>query len=257
MKVVILAGGYGSRLSEETRFKPKPMVEIGEKPILWHIMKEYYHYGFDEFIILLGYKQEYIKDYFNNYFLHNSDVTFDMENNEIKIHKKNSEKWKVTLVDTGLDTMTGGRLKRIEKYLNNETFMLTYGDGVCDININDLLEYHKKNNKIATITSIQTEERFGILKIGNNNEIINFKEKKQEDAQWINGGYMVLEPGIFKYLKDDNTVLEKALEELSQNNQLMAYKYKGFWQCMDTLKEKNYLDNLSRNKKAPWEVWDR
>lgn len=257
MKVVILAGGYGTRLSEETRFKPKPMVEIGEKPILWHIMKEYYHYGFDEFIILLGYKQEYIKDYFNNYFLHNSDVTFDMENNEIKIHNKNSEKWKVTLVDTGLDTMTGGRLKRIEQYLKNETFMLTYGDGVCDININKLLEYHKKNNKIATITSIQTEERFGILKINNDNEIINFKEKKQEDAQWINGGYMVLEPGIFKYLKDDTTVLEKALEELSHNHELMAYKYKGFWQCMDTLKEKNYLDNLSRNNKAPWEVWKR
>lgn len=255
MKVVILAGGYGSRLSEETRFKPKPMVEIGEKPILWHIMKEYYHYGFDEFIILLGYKQEYIKDYFKNYFIHYSDVTFDMENNKIEIHNKNSEKWKVTLIDTGLDTMTGGRLKRIEKYLNNETFMLTYGDGVCDINIKELLEYHKKNKKIATITSVQTEERFGILKIDENNEIINFKEKQKDAADWINGGYMVLEPGIFKYLKDDSTVLENALRDLSNNHQLMAYRHTGFWQCMDTLKEKMYLDKLIKDNKAPWMVW--
>lgn len=255
MKVVILAGGYGSRLSEETKIKPKPMVEIGEKPILWHIMKEYYYYGFDEFIILLGYKQEYIKDFFNNYFLHNSDVTFDMDNNEIKIHNKNSEKWKVTLVDTGLDTMTGGRLKRVEEYLNNETFMLTYGDGVCDIDIKKLLKYHKTNKKIATITSIQAEERFGILKIDEKNKIINFKEKKQEDAQWINGGYMVLEPGIFKYLKDDTTVLESALEQLSNDQELMAYKHDGFWQCMDTLKEKTYLDKLIKDNKAPWMVW--
>ena len=255
MKVVILAGGYGTRLSEETKYKPKPMVEIGEKPILWHIMKEYYHYGFDEFIILLGYKQECIKDFFNNYFIHNSDVTFDMENNEIKIHNKNSEKWKVTLVDTGLDTMTGGRLKRIEKYLNGETFMLTYGDGVCDINIKDLIKFHKKNKKIATITSVQPNERFGILKIDDNNEIINFKEKQKEDAEWINGGYMVLESGIFEYLKDDTTVLENALRDLSNNHQLMAYKHKGFWQCMDTLKEKMYLDKLIKEEKAPWMVW--
>lgn len=255
MKVVILAGGYGTRLSEETRFKPKPMVEIGEKPILWHIMKEYYHYGFDEFIILLGYKQEYIKDYFNNYFLHNSDVTFDMENNDIMIHNKNSEKWKVTLVDTGLDTMTGGRLKRVKDYLNDETFMLTYGDAVCDIDLKKLLEFHKKTNKVATITSIQAQERFGILKINEDNEIINFREKKHEDAQWINGGYMVLEPGIFDYLFDDSTVLENALSDLSNDGQLMAYKYTGFWQCMDTLKEKNYLDNLIRNDKACWMVW--
>lgn len=255
MKVVILAGGYGSRLSEETKYKPKPMVEIGEKPILWHIMKEYYHYGFDEFIILLGYKQEYIKDFFNNYFIHNSDITFDMENNEIQIHNKNSEKWKVTLVDTGLDTMTGGRLKRIEKYLNGETFMLTYGDGVCDINIKELIKFHKNNNKIATITSVQPNERFGILKINDNNEIINFKEKQKEDAEWINGGYMVLEPGIFEYLKDDTTVLENALRDLSNNHQLMAYKHKGFWQCMDTLKEKIYLDKLIKEDKAPWMVW--
>lgn len=255
MKVVILAGGYGSRLSEETRYKPKPMVEIGEKPILWHIMKEYYHYGFDEFIILLGYKQEYIKDYFNNYFLHRSDVTFDMCNNEIKIHNKNSEKWKVTLVDTGLDTMTGGRLKRVEEYLSGEPFMLTYGDGVCDIDIKKLLEYHKKTKKIATITSVQTQERFGILQINDNNEITNFKEKKKEDAQWINGGYMVLEPGIFKYLDDDNTVLEDALARLSSDNQLKAYKHTGFWQCMDTLKEKMYLDRLVKEDCAPWMVW--
>ncbi len=255
MKVVILAGGYGSRLSEETKFKPKPMVEIGEKPILWHIMKEYYHYGFDEFIILLGYKQECIKDYFKNYFIHNSDVTFDMENNEIEIHNKNSEKWKVTLIDTGLDTMTGGRLKRVEKYLNNETFMLTYGDGVCDIDINKLLEYHRKTKKIATITSVQAQERFGILQINENNEITNFKEKKQEDAQWINGGYMVLEPGVFKYLEDDKTVLEDALARLSNDNELKAYKHTGFWQCMDTLKEKMYLDELVKKGEAPWEVW--
>lgn len=255
MKVVILAGGYGTRLSEETKYKPKPMVEIGEKPILWHIMKEYYHYGFDEFIILLGYKQEYIKDFFNNYFIHNSDVTFDMENNEIKIQNKNSEKWKITLVDTGLDTMTGGRLKRVEKYLDGETFMLTYGDGVCDINIKDLIKFHKKNNKIATITSVQPNERFGILKIDDNNEIINFKEKQKEDAEWINGGYMVLEPGIFEYLKDDTTILENALIDLSNNHQLMAYKHKGFWQCMDTLKEKMYLDKLIKENKAPWMVW--
>lgn len=255
MKVVILAGGYGSRLSEETRYKPKPMVEIGEKPILWHIMKEYYHYGFDEFIILLGYKQEYIKDYFKNYFIHNTDITFNMENNEIKIHNKNSEKWKVTLIDTGLDTMTGGRLKRVEEYLNNETFLLTYGDGVCDVNIKELIKYHKKNGKTATITSVQPTERFGILKIDEDNKIINFKEKKHEDAQWINGGYMVLEPGIFKYLKDDTTVLETALEQLSNDEELMAYKHNGFWQCMDTLKEKMYLDKLIKDNKAPWIVW--
>ena len=255
MKVVILAGGYGSRLSEETRYRPKPMVEIGEKPILWHIMKEYYHYGFDEFIILLGYKQEYIKDYFNNYFIHNSDVTFDMKNNDIIIHNKNSEKWKVTLVDTGLDTMTGGRLKRVEKLLDNETFMLTYGDGVCDIDLKKLLRYHKKNKTIATITSVQVKERFGILKIDDNNKIKEFKEKKQEDGQWINGGYMVFEPEIFKYLDDDSTVLERVLEKLSLDGELMAYKYDGFWQCMDTLKEKIYLDNLLKENNAPWEVW--
>ena len=255
MKVVILAGGYGSRLSEETRYRPKPMVEIGEKPILWHIMKEYYHYGFDEFIILLGYKQEYIKDYFNNYFIHNSDVTFDMKNNDIIIHNKNSEKWKVTLVDTGLDTMTGGRLKRVEKLLDNETFMLTYGDGVCDIDLKKLLRYHKKNKTIATITSVQVKERFGILKIDDNNKIKEFKEKKQEDGQWINGGYMVFESEIFKYLDDDSTVLERVLEKLSLENELMAYKYDGFWQCMDTLKEKIYLDNLLKENNAPWEVW--
>ena len=255
MKVVILAGGYGSRLSEETKFKPKPMVEIGEKPILWHIMKEYYHYGFDEFIILLGYKQEYIKDYFNNYFLHYSDITFDMENNEIKIHNKNSEKWKITLVDTGLDTMTGGRLKRVQEYIGNETYMLTYGDGVCDIDINKLLDFHKKNGKIATITSIQIKERFGILQIGEDNKIVNFREKNQKDAQWINGGYMVLEPGVFDYLYDDQTVLESSLAELSDKQELMAYKYDGFWQCMDTLKEKMYLDKLDKEGNAPWEVW--
>ena len=255
MKVVILAGGYGTRLSEETKYKPKPMVEIGQKPILWHIMKYYYHYGFDEFIILLGYKQEVIKDYFNNYFIHNSNVTFDMKNNEINIHENNNEKWKVTLIDTGLDTMTGGRLKRIESILKDETFMLTYGDAVSDVDLNELIEYHKKNKKTATITSVQVEERFGILKIDDNNEIIDFREKNKSDGDWINGGFMVFEPEIFKYLKDDTTILEKSLETLSKEHELMAYKHHGFWQCMDTLKERNYLDKLITEEDAPWEVW--
>ena len=255
MKVVILAGGYGSRLSEETKNKPKPMVEIGEKPILWHIMKEYYHYGFDEFIILLGYKQDVIKDYFNNYFIHNANVTFDMRNNEITVHDNNNEKWKVTLIDTGLDTMTGGRLKRVESLLKDETFMLTYGDAVSDVDINKLLDFHNKNNKIATITSVQIPERFGILKINEDNEITDFREKNKEDGEWINGGYMVLNPEIFKYLKDDETVLERTLEDLSKKHELIAYKYEGFWQCMDTLKEKMYLDNLIKNGDSPWEVW--
>ncbi len=253
MKAVILAGGFGTRISEESHLKPKPMIEIGGKPILWHIMKEYSHYGINEFIICCGYKQEKIKEYFKDYYLYASDVTFDMKKNKVEIHNNYSEPWSVTLIDTGLNTMTGGRIKRIRDYVGDETFMLTYGDGVCDLNIKDLLKFHKKHGKIATITAVQPGGKFGALKINDSNVIESFVEKSKADGGWINGGYMVLEPEVFDYIEGDSTVFEKApLETLAKEGNLVAYKYDGFWQCMDVLKDKNYLEDLIASGDAPW-----
>ena len=257
MKVVILAGGYGTRISEESHLKPKPMVEIGDKPILWHIMKSYSAYGFNEFVICGGYKQQVIKEYFANYYLHQSDITFDFTKGyHCAINHSDAEPWKVTIVDTGLDTMTGGRVKRIKKYVGNETFMLTYGDGVCDINFDALLKFHKEHKKIATITSVNIGQRFGCLEFGSDNSIISFREKSIKDGNYINAGFMVLNPKIFDYLKGDKTVFEKEpLEKLAANGELKAYKHDGFWQCMDTLRDKQYLESLWAENKAPWKVW--
>ncbi|MCM1992622.1 glucose-1-phosphate cytidylyltransferase [Oceanirhabdus seepicola] len=258
MKVVILAGGYGTRISEESHLKPKPMIEIGGNPILWHIMKYYTYYGFNDFIICCGYKGYVIKEYFADYYLHRSDVTFDFtQNNKMTIHSNVAEPWKVTLVDTGLDTMTGGRLKRVQKYVGNETFMLTYGDGVCDVNIIDLLNFHKESGKIGTLTAIQPGGRFGVLDIGEDNSTItSFVEKAKEDGGWINGGFMVLEPSIFDYIEGDSTIFEKEpLESLTRINKLNAYKHHGFWQCMDTQRDKRLLEQLWVEDKAPWKKW--
>ncbi|MFV0425164.1 MAG: glucose-1-phosphate cytidylyltransferase [Bacilli bacterium] len=256
MKVVILAGGYGTRISEESHLIPKPMIEIGGKPILWHIMKMYSHYGHNDFIICLGYKAYKIKEYFANYYLHTSDVTFNMKDNTMKVHNNFSEPWNVTLIDTGLDTMTGGRVKRIQEYVGDETFMLTYGDGVCDLNINELIEFHKNSKFKATLTAVRPEGRFGILEIGNKSEIHAFREKSKDDMGYINGGFMVLEKEIFDYLRNDNEILERfPLESLAQNNELGAYKYNGFWQCMDTLRDKEYLEELIEEGKAKWKKW--
>ena len=257
MKVVILAGGYGTRISEESHLKPKPMVEVGDKPILWHIMKEYSHYGFNDFIICCGYKQHVIKEWFADYYLYNSDVTFDFANdNKMTIHQNVAEPWKVTLVDTGTDTMTGGRVKRVQKYIGNEPFMLTYGDAVCDININELLEYHKSHGRIATITAASVGQRFGVLTIDEKQSITAFREKNDMDGSRINAGYMVMEPRIFDYIKDDYTVFEKEpLETVAQMGELKAYKFNGFWQCMDTKREKDKLDEMWNSGNAPWKVW--
>ncbi len=256
MKVVILAGGYGTRISEESFLKPKPMIEIGDKPILWHIMKEYSHYGYNEFIICCGYKQHVIKEWFADYYLHNSDVTFDLKNNNMIVHDNFSEEWKVTLVDTGLDTMTGGRVKRIQKYVGDETFMLTYGDGVCDVDINELEKFHLAHGKMATITAVNIGQRFGVLDIADNGCIQSFREKSTQDNGRINGGYMVLEPQIFNYIKDDDTVLERdVLELIGEKGELVAFKHDGYWQCMDTKREKDALDDLWKKQKAPWKAW--
>ncbi|WP_148409089.1 glucose-1-phosphate cytidylyltransferase [Murimonas intestini] len=257
MKVVILAGGFGTRISEESHLKPKPMIEIGERPILWHIMKEYSYYGFNEFVICLGYKQYIIKEFFADYFLHTSDITFDLAKNEMKVHNNYSEPWKVTLVDTGLNTMTGGRIKRIKEYVKNDTFMMTYGDGVSDINVRDLLEYHKKNGKIATLTAVNVGQRFGVLDIsGKDNSIRAFREKAESDGSRINAGYMVLEPAIFDYIDGDNTVFEQEpLRALANMGELCAYKHNGFWQCMDTQREKEKLEKMWATGQAPWKVW--
>jgi len=256
MKVVILAGGFGTRIAEESHLKPKPMIEIGEKPILWHIMKIYSHYGFNEFIICLGYKSYVIKEFFSDYYLHTSDVTFDLSKNEMIVHNNYSEPWKVTLVDTGLNTMTGGRIKRIKDYIGNETFMLTYGDGVADININELLDFHKKQGKIATISAIHLDSRFGVLDINKKNVVSGFAEKSEEDGNWINGGFMVLEPEIFDYIDDDETIFEREpLERLAKENKLKAYKHEGFWQPMDTQRDKQLLENLWEKNQAPWKIW--
>lgn len=257
MKVVILAGGFGTRISEESYLRPKPMIEIGTRPILWHIMKYYSHYGYNEFIICLGYKGNIIKEFFMDYYLYTSDVTFDFsDNNKMIINSNVSEPWKVTLVDTGLNTATGGRIKRVEQYIGNETFMLTYGDGVSDININNLLKFHKEHNKIVTISAIQPAGRFGVLDIGENDTINKFAEKSKEDTGWINGGFMVVKPEIFKYLEDDNTVFElESLSKLAKQSQLVAYKHYGFWQCMDTQRDKQLLEKIWASNKAPWKVW--
>lgn len=257
MKVVILAGGYGTRISEESHLKPKPMIEIGNQPILWHIMKCYSYYGFNDFIICAGYKQHVIKEYFADYYLHRSDVTFDFShNNQITIHENVAEPWKVTVVNTGIDTMTGGRVKLIAPYLDNETFMLTYGDGVCDIDISKLLAFHKQHGKLATLTAVQPGGRFGTLEIVANNRVSRFAEKNKEDGGWINGGFMVIEPKVLDYIDGDNTVLEREpIEKLCATGELVAYQYKGFWQCMDTLRDKLMLERLIEDNAAPWKVW--
>lgn len=259
MKVVILAGGYGTRISEKTDLMPKPMVEIADKPILWHIMKIYSHYGYKDFIICLGYKGYVIKEYFANYFLHQSDLTVDLKKNRIQIHDSQAEPWEITLIDTGLNTMTGGRIKRIQKYVGDETFLLTYGDGVGNINIKNLVDFHQKHNKYATLTSVQPMGRFGALEINPINIVTAFQEKPKGDGAWINGGFFVLEPNIFDYIAGDETVWEKTpLENLARDGQLTAYKHDGFWYAMDTLRDKINLEALwqKTGKKPPWKVWD-
>lgn len=258
MKVVILAGGFGTRISEESHLKPKPMLEIGGKPILWHIMKEYSHYGYNDFIICVGYKQHIIKDWFADYYLYNSDITFDFSNGgKMEVHDDFNEPWKVTIVDTGLNTMTGGRVKRIQKYIGDEPFMLTYGDGVCDVNISDLVAFHKKHGKAATITTTVAEQRFGCLDISEENQITSFREKSSNDGTRINAGYMVLEPSIFDCIEGDSTVFEREpLETMAARGELMAYKFNGYWQCMDTKREMDKLNELWNSGKAPWKRWE-
>ena len=259
MNVVLLAGGLGTRISEESQYKPKPMIEIGGKPILWHIMKEYSYYGFNEFIICAGYKQHVIKDWFANYFLHSSDVTFDftLGKNDFETLNHHCEPWKVTVVDTGLNTMTGGRVKRIQRYVGNETFMLTYGDGVCDVNIKDLVSFHKKHGKLATLTAVMQEQQKGILDIGGDNAVKSFREKSLIDSAPINAGYMVLEPEVFDLLEGDDTIFEQTpLTILAEQGQLMSYLHKGFWQCMDTKREMDLLERMLAMGKAPWKKWD-
>lgn len=257
MKVVILAGGFGTRISEESYLKPKPMLEIGGRPILWHIMKEYSHYGFHEFIICCGYKQHLIKEWFADYYLYSSDVTFDFsaENNMV-VHDNVAEPWKVTLVDTGLNTMTGGRIKRIQKYVGNYPFMLTYGDGVSDINIANLLEFHQSHGKMVTLTAASVEQRFGILDIAKDKLVTSFREKSMDDTSRVNAGYMVLEPAIFDYIEGDSTVFEREpLERAAKEKQLMAYMFDGYWQCMDTKREMDQLNEMWEQGKAPWKCW--
>ncbi len=258
MKVVILAGGFGTRITEESQFRPKPMIEIGGMPILWHIMKHYSHYGFNEFVICAGYKQEMIKEFFHDYFLRTSDITFDYSNGgqELTVHHSVSEPWKITVVDTGLYTMTGGRIKRIQAYTGNEPFMLTYGDAVCDVNINELLKFHQSHGKCATLTSVVLKQQKGIIQIDATGSVKNFREKNIIDGASINAGYMVLQPEIFDYLTDDTTVFEKApLERLTERNELMSYRHEGFWQCMDTAREKELLEELWNSGSAPWKLW--
>lgn len=259
MKVVILAGGFGSRISEESHLKPKPMIEIGDNPILWHIMKSYSYYGYNDFVICCGYKGYVIKEYFADYYLHRSDITFDFScENQMIIHNNVAEPWKVTLIDTGLNTMTGGRIKRIRKYIGDEPFFLTYGDGVSDVDIHLLLEFHKNHGKLATLTAVQPGGRFGSLDISENNTIERFAEKTIEEGGWINGGFMVLDPKVIDYIKDDATVFEKGpLERLSNEKQLKAYMHSGFWQCMDTLRDKLYLEEKVESGTAPWKVWEK
>ena len=258
MKVVLLAGGFGTRISEESQFKPKPMVEIGGMPILWHIMKEYAFYGHTEFIICAGYRQEYIKDWFANYFLHSANVTFDYRDgkNEMTVHESSCEPWRVTIVDTGLYTMTGGRIKRVQKYVGNEPFFMTYGDGVCDVDMNKLLEFHRAHGKLATLTAVKLGQEKGVLNIGGDNAVKSFREKNLVDAPPINAGYMVLEPKVFDYIEGDGIPFEREpLEKLAKEGQLMSYVHHGFWQCMDNARERNMLEQLLSKNAAPWKVW--
>lgn len=258
MKVVLLAGGYGTRISEESQLKPKPMIEIGGMPILWHIMKEYSKYGYNEFIICAGYKQHVIKEWFADYFLHTSDITFDFtQGNKLIVHNQHSEPWKVTVVDTGLNTMTGGRIKRIAPYIGDEPFMMTYGDGVCDVDIAKLVEFHRSHGKIATLTSVLMEQQKGVLDIGGDNAVHSFREKSSNDGAPINAGYMVFQPEIFNYIEGDETVFERApLEKLAAEGQLMSYQHRGFWQCMDTKREMDMLEKLWQSGQAPWKTWE-
>lgn len=256
MKVVILAGGFGTRISEESHLKPKPMVEIGEKPILWHIMKYYSSFGFNDFIICLGYKQYVIKEYFADYFLHNSDITFDIANNEMKVLNKNAENWKVTLIDTGLNTMTGGRIKRVLDYIDEDDFLLTYGDGLSDVDIKKEIEFHKNHGKIATITTVSIANMKGVLDINDDNTITSFREKEQQDEAIINGGYMVLNKKIASYIAGDTTSLEKEpFTKLASEGELKSFRHKGFWQCMDTQREMKLLNELWEKGNAPWKKW--
>jgi glucose-1-phosphate cytidylyltransferase len=258
MKVVIFAGGLGTRISEETDTRPKPMVNIGGKPILWHIMKIYSHYGFNEFIICLGYKGYVIKEYFMNYFLHNSDLTIDIAKNKFEIHGTSSESFKITLLETGLETKTAGRLKQVQKYIGDEDFMLTYGDGVSDVNIKELIKFHQSHNKLATLTSVQLEARFGGIEVDPDGDVLSFKEKAKDEGKWINAGFFVLKPGIFKYLEGDmNNMMweDEPLEKLTNDNQLAAYQHIGFWKCMDALRDKIELEDLWKNNNAKWKLW--
>lgn len=258
MKVVILAGGLGTRISEESHLKPKPMIEVGDAPILWHIMKYYSFYGFNEFIICCGYKGYVIKEYFADYYLHRSDITFDFsDNNKMIVHNNVAEPWKVTVIDTGLNTMTGGRLKRIQKYVGNETCMMTYGDGVSDVNLDALLKFHREHGKAATLTAIQPGGRFGVLDIDDSQTVRQFSEKAKEDGGWINAGFMVLEPEAFSYIEGDQTYFEKEpLENMAKDGNLAAYRHEGFWKCMDTMRDKGMLDELWNKGNAPWKRWE-
>ncbi len=256
MKVVILAGGFGTRISEESKFRPKPMIEIGGRPILWHIMKYYSSFGFHEFIICCGYKGELIKDYFVNYQSYNSDFTIELKNNMLTMHKIPNEDWKVTLVDTGLNTMTGGRIKRIEQFIDSDNFMLTYGDGLCDVDLNSLVDFHMRHGRMATITTVKPEGRFGILDI-QKEMITDFREKSSNDMGWINGGFMVLNKTIFRYIQDDKTVFEREpLEKAAYEHKLAAYKHNGFWHCMDTQRDKEILEKMWETGKPPWKNWN-
>jgi len=258
MKVVILAGGLGTRIAEETETRPKPMVEIGGKPILWHIMKGYSQFGFNDFIICLGYKGYLIKEYFMHYYMHNSDITIELGSNIVDIHFTNAESFKVTLVDTGLSTKTAGRLNRVRKYLGDDDFMMTYGDGVADVNLQELVRFHRAHGKVATVTAIQPEARFGGMELGKDGQVERFKEKPRGDGKWINGGFFVLKPSVFDYLEEnmDNVMWEDGpMEKLANSRQLMAYKHQGFWKCMDAMRDKLELEALWQNNQAKWKIW--
>lgn len=256
MKVVILAGGLGTRLSEETSLKPKPMVEIGGRPILWHIMKIYARFGFNDFIVCLGYKGYVIKEYFANYFLHQADVTIDMVNNSIEYHKSQAEPWKVCLVDTGVQSMTGGRIKRVRDYIGDETFLLTYGDGVGSVNINSLLDFHRSHKKLMTVTAVQPSGRFGSLNLSDVGQVKSFMEKPKGDGAWINGGFFVCEPQVIEFIEGDHTIWEREpMEDIAAKGEMMAYRHEGFWKPMDTLRDKQELERLWENGNAPWKVW--
>lgn len=258
MKVVILAGGFGTRLSEETKSIPKPMVKIGEKPIIWHIMKIYSHYGYNDFVVCLGYKGYALKEWFSNYFVHTSDITIDLRNNQLEVHNSRSEPWRVTLVETGLHTMTGGRIKRVQKYIGNETFMLTYGDGVSDVDIAELVRQHRENQKLLTVTAYKPQGKFGSLEIADNGAVTAFTEKPAGDGIWINAGFFVCQPEVFDYIKDgDQTIFERGpLEQLATIGQMNSYKHRGFWKPMDTLRDNTELNDMWEKGTAPWKIWN-